>query len=131
MCQSIYHWANDYPNKVKEDSSNNVKITVFIQDVHCCYIEKFVVKKLEIGWTKNVDGYLNSLTPRDLLNIIKEKSSSSFKFGDGNTVLSTTAVTIPATISKDDVLVNTYVIQNKMTYCFCSAKILLKRVMLR
>ena len=65
------------------------------------------------------------------MNIIKEKSSSSFKFGDGNTVLSTTAVTIPATISKDDVLVKTYVIQNKMTYCFCSAKILLKRVMLR
>ena len=42
MCQSIYHWHNDCPNKVKEDSSNNVKITLFTQDVHSCYIEKFV-----------------------------------------------------------------------------------------
>ena len=26
---SIYHWANDYPNKVKEDSSNNDRVTVY------------------------------------------------------------------------------------------------------
>ena len=47
-----------------------------------------------------MDSYWNSLTPRDLLKIVKEKSSSSFKFGDGNTVLSTKAVTIPATVGK-------------------------------
>ena len=46
MCQYIYHWANDCPNKVKEDSSNNVKITLFTQDVHSCYIEKFVGETL-------------------------------------------------------------------------------------
>ena len=35
-----------------------------------------------------------------LNEIVEEKSFSSFKFGDGNTVLSTKAVTIPATVGK-------------------------------
>ena len=65
------------------------------QDVHSCYIEKFVGETLncavlDAGCTKNVcgqswlDSYLDSLTPEDLLKVIKEKSSSSFKFGDGD-----------------------------------------------
>ena len=94
MCQFIYHWANHCPNKVKEDSSNNVKITLFTQDVHNCYLEKFVGETLncavlDTGCTKNVcgqpwlDSYLDSLTPGYLLKVVEEKSSSSFKFGDG------------------------------------------------
>ena len=47
-----------------------------------------------------MDSYWDSLTPRDLLKIVEEKSFSSFKFGDGNTVLSTKTVTIPATVGK-------------------------------
>ena len=31
---------------MKEDSSNNGKITLFTQDVHNCYIEKFVGETL-------------------------------------------------------------------------------------
>ena len=95
ICRSIDHWANDCPNKVKEDSSNNVKITLSTQDVHSCYIEKFVGETLhctvlDAGCTKNVcgqswlDSYLDSLTPEDLLKVIEEKSSSSFKFGGGD-----------------------------------------------
>ena len=98
ICQSIYHWANDCPNKVKENSTNNVKITLFAQDVHSYYIEKFVGETLDCavldtGCTKNVpgqswlDSYLDLLAPGDLLKVVEEKSSSSFKFGDGNTVL--------------------------------------------
>ena len=96
MCQSIYHWANDCPNKVKEDSSNNVKIILFTQDVHSCYID--------IGCTNKVceqsclDSYLDSLTTGDLLKVVEERSSSSFKFVDGNIVLSIKTVTIPATV---------------------------------
>ena len=123
MCQSICHWANDCPSKLKEDFSNDAKITLFTQDVHSCYIEKFVGETLhcivlDTGCTKNVcgqswlDSYLDSLTPGDLLKVVGEKSSSSFKVGDGNTVLSTKAVTILATIGKDDVLIKTDVIQN-------------------
>ena len=61
ICQSIYHWANDWPNKVKEEQSSHVKITLFTKDIYKCYIEKFVGETLncavlDSGWTKNVYG---------------------------------------------------------------------------
>ena len=40
-CQPIYHWANDGPNKVKEEQSTHVKITLFTTDIHKCFIETF------------------------------------------------------------------------------------------
>ena len=57
---------------------------------------------------------MDSITPGDLLIVVDEKSSRSFKFDHGNTVLLTKAVTIPATIGKDDVLITTDVIQNDL-----------------
>ena len=71
---------------------------MFAQDVPSYYIEKFVGETLDCavldtGCTKNVrgqswlDSYLDLLPPGDLLKVVEEKSSSSFKFGDGNTVL--------------------------------------------
>ena len=75
---------------------------------------------LDTGCTKNVcgqtwlDRYLDSPTPGYLLKVVEERSSSSFKFGNGNKVLSTKAVTIPATIGNNDVLIKTDVIQNDL-----------------
>ena len=61
-----------------------------------------------------MDSYLDSLTPRVLLKVVEEKSSSSFKFGDSkSTVLSTKTATIPATIGKD-VSIKTDFIQNDL-----------------
>ena len=59
--QSIYHWANNWPNKVKEEDFSHVKITLFKQDIHKCYIETFVRETLncavlDSGCTKNVCG---------------------------------------------------------------------------
>ena len=84
---------------------------MFTQDVRSCYIavgETLNCAVLDTGCSKNVcgqswlDGYLDSLTPGYLLKVVEQRSSSSFTFGDGNTILSTKAVTIPATIGKDD-----------------------------
>ena len=61
-----------------------------------------------------MDSYLDSLTPRVLLKVVEEKSSSSFKFGDSKSiVLSTKTATIPATIGKD-VSIKTDFIQNDL-----------------
>ena len=61
-----------------------------------------------------MDSYLDSLTPRVLLKVVEEKSTSSFKFGDSkSTVLSTKTATIPATIGKD-VSIKTDFIQNDL-----------------
>ena len=57
---------------------------------------------------------MDSPTPGYLLKVVEERSSSSFKFGNGNKVLSTKAVTIPATIGNNDVLIKTDVIQNDL-----------------
>ena len=70
--------------------------------------------------------YLDSLKSEDLLKSVEEKSSSSFKFGYSNTVLPTKAITILATIGKDDVLIKTMMLF-KMTWIFCWAMILWKK----
>ena len=57
---------------------------------------------------------MDSLTPGDLLKVLKEKSSSRFKFSDGKTVLPTKAVTVQGTIDKDDVLIKTDFIPNDL-----------------
>ena len=72
---------------------------------------------------------MDLLTPGDLLKIVEEKKSSSFKFGDGNIVLSTKAVTIPATIGKDDVLIKTDAIQNDIPLLV--SKDSMKKIILR
>ena len=83
ICQSIYHWANDCPNKMKEEQSSYVKITLFTQDIHKCYIEKVAGETmncavLDSGCTKNVcgkawlDGYLNTLTEKDTQKVVQD-----------------------------------------------------------
>ena len=41
VCQPIYQWANDCPNTVKEEQSSHVKVTLFFEDIHKCFIETF------------------------------------------------------------------------------------------
>ena len=66
-----------------------MKITLFTQDIHKCYIEKFVSETLncvvlDSGCTKNLcgntwlDSYLNNLTKKDTQKVVEESSSSSF-----------------------------------------------------
>ena len=43
--KSIYHWANDCANKV-QDTSDDVNITLFSQEMHEFYVTKFVSKTL-------------------------------------------------------------------------------------
>ena len=55
----MYYWANNYPNKVQDTS--DVKITLFSQEMHECYMAKFVGETLncavlDSGCTKNVCG---------------------------------------------------------------------------
>ena len=67
--------------------------------MHECYITKFVSETfncavLDSGCSKNVCGqswlsnYLNTLTEVDRLQMSEKESSTSFRFGDGNSVKS-------------------------------------------
>ena len=103
---------------MKEEQSTHVKITLFTQDTHKCYIEKFVGETLncavlDSGCTKNVcgktwlDSYLNTLTGKNAQKVVEESSSSSFRFGDGNRKTANKSVTIPARIGHEDIMIKT------------------------
>ena len=88
----IIGWANDCPNKV-QDTSDDVNITLFSQEMHECYMTKFVGETLnctvlDSGCTKNVCGeswltnYLDILTASDRSKAVVEKCSNSFRFCD-------------------------------------------------
>ena len=75
ICKSIYYWANSFANKVK-GTLEDVNITLFIREMHECYITKFVggtfnCKVLDNGCIKYVYGepwlcnYLDTLTEVD------------------------------------------------------------------
>ena len=72
--------------------------------MHKCYIAQFVGETfncavLERGCTKNVCGeswvsnYLNTLTEVDRSQVSEKESTTSFRFGDGNSVKSEKTVT--------------------------------------
>ena len=63
------------------------------------------------------------------MTVAEEKCSSSFKFGDGNTVLSNKAVTILATIGKNGASIKPDAIQNDQPLLLRKDSI--KNVMLR
>ena len=90
ICKSIYHWANSCPNQVKI-TLEDVNITLFTQEMHECYIEKFLGEAfncavLDSSYTKNVCGvswlsnYLDTLTEVDRSQVSEEESTTSFTF---------------------------------------------------
>ena len=110
---------------MKEEQSSHVKITLFTKDIYKCYIEKFVGETLncavlDSGCTKNVcgktwlDSYLNTLTEKDAQKVLEESSSSSFRFGDGNSKTVNKSVTIPARIGNQDIMIKTDVIDSDL-----------------
>ena len=121
FCNNISCCANVCPNKEKEEQSSHVKITLFTHDIHKCYIEKFVGETLnyvvlDCGCTKNVcgnawlDSYLKTLAEKDAQKVVEESSTSSFKFGDGNSKAANKSVTIPARMGNEGIMIKTDVI---------------------
>ena len=83
-----------------------------------------------MGKTNKTKNQLKALKAlRDLLTVAEEKCSSSFKFGDGNTVLSNKGVTILATIGKNVASIKPDAIQNDLPLLLRKDSI--KNVMLR
>ena len=120
----MYHWAYDCLNKV-QDTSHDVNITLFSQEMHECCMTKFVGETLncavlDSGCTKNVCGeswltnYLDTLTESDRSKVVVEKSSNSFRFGNGKSLNSEKMVTFPAQIGKEDIMIKSDVIDSDL-----------------
>ena len=106
VCQSIYHWAKQCPDR-RQEEDDNIKVFLFSKEIHDYYITKFVGETmngavLDSGCTQNVCGlswlnsYLESLTDDDKSKVIENESHTVFKLGDGKSFKSLKSVTIPA-----------------------------------
>ena len=115
ICKSIYHWANSCPNKVK-DTLEDVNITFFEQEMHECYKAKFTGETFncavsDSGCCKNMCGeswlsnYLDTLIEVDRLQVSEKESTTSFRFGDENSVKSEKTVTFPAKIGHKNIMI--------------------------
>ena len=94
------------------DTSDDVNITVFSQEMHECYMTKFVSETfncavLDSGCTKNVcdeswlTNYLDTPTESDHSKVVVEKSSNCFRFGNRKSLNSEKIVTFPAQTGKE------------------------------
>ena len=59
ICESVYHWARDCPDKGKDPG--NVEITLFCKETEECYLESFLGESfnsaiLDIGCSLTVCG---------------------------------------------------------------------------
>ena len=50
---------------------------------------------------------MNTLTEKDAQKVVEESSSSSFRFGDGDSKTANKSVTIPARIGNEDIMIKT------------------------
>ena len=92
ICESVYHWARDYPDKRKDP--DNVEITLFCKEIEECYLESFLGESfssviLDSGCSQTVCGGTwfkcckDSLSNEDQNKIQESESNVDFKFGDG------------------------------------------------
>ena len=98
---------------------------MFTNNIHECYIEKFVGEILgcailDSGCTKAVCDssrlkcYEESLQLDDLANMSYGKSDSKFKFGDGRVVQAKTKVKLPAYLGEKKLLTETEVVDSEL-----------------
>ena len=115
ICQSINHWERDCPDKHPSD----VTFTLNELVLHAC--EESALKELlsetwscavlDCGASKSVCGkiwmkeYIHSLNEEDQAKVKYEKSSNSFRFGDGVTFKSIELAYIPAWIGENPVTI--------------------------
>ena len=92
-----------------KEKDEDVQITLFTEEMHECYITKFVGETfhcavLDSGCTKNVCGevwlnyYLETLTESDSAKVLVEEGFNNFRLGDGEAIRSRKSVTFPAKI---------------------------------
>ena len=128
ICQSIYHWKRDCPDKKEDvnltdtqssDEAEECHITLFTKSSEICEI--FTVEArgaaiLDTACSKTVcgkpwlDNFMASLTDHDRRSILSVNSNKMFKFGDGKVVQSTRLITIPARIGNVDCYIQTEVV---------------------
>ncbi|XP_066911985.1 uncharacterized protein [Clytia hemisphaerica] len=126
VCGSVFHWARDCPDsydnlmKHKNKSKEDDEIALFSDTLKQFVGETLGTAVLDSGCTKNVCGktwlgcYLETLDKNQLSTVKEFKSSTSFKFGNGDSVESLKKVKVPAYIGGKNVFIETDVIDGDL-----------------
>ena len=131
ICESVNHWAASCPDaqyfseiqEQEQDDEKNHQVTLYQSSLiteNCMKV--FVAESigsaiLDSGATSTVSGeswmdvYVDSLTPEKKAQIKYSNTNNSFKFGSGDVHKSLYKVTIPATIGKTEILIETDVVK--------------------
>ena len=124
ICQSVYHWANKFPDR-HDDDSNKINVTLFSQEIFECYNIKFEGKTwngavLDSGCTHTLCdktwliNYIDSLTDDDKVKVTKRRSDTAFKIGDRKLFNSVKLVTIPAKIDSKHINIMADIIDTEL-----------------
>ena len=120
VCGSINHWASACPDA----QSHDVQITLFqtgleeSESYQCFVAESFSSAILDSGANKTVCGsawlrcYLDSLDASDKDLVTFHTANSTFRFGDGRSVVASEAVMIPAQVGTHRVFIAADVVDN-------------------
>ena len=107
ICESIFHWVRDCPEK---ESEKEDQISLFSNEIQKTYLPQFLQKTINYailycGFVKSVCGktwfniYTDSLTKAERESIPETSGSARFRFGVGGPVfVSERKVTFPAII---------------------------------
>ena len=133
ICGSVYHWAQQCPDKDKAPSSNSTYLAnEFVlqiespKELESLVAESWDSALLDCGATKTVcgqewlDRYIDNLCEDDTKSITTSDSKSSYRFGDGKPAHSIKSVKIPAIIGNTKVSIITDVV-------LCDIPLLLSR----
>ena len=125
ICQSIYHWAARCPEKKPDHSTLLVENTIVLHqssenqsELKTLVAETWSSALLDCGASKTVCGtewfnqYQQSLPPELKDKIETSKSTSTFRFGDGNRVAAKNTVSLPAMIGSSEVIINADVVDS-------------------
>ena len=127
-CKSVNHWAQDCPDKVKDehDKYYSYHVVLFQSDfdhpskLQSSAAESWNAAILDCGASKTVcgqawfDTYIETLSNEDKSNTTYDKSNSIYRFGDGKTIPALKNARIPALIGSQKVMIDTDIVSNQV-----------------
>ena len=136
-CGSVFHYANRcsknvYEVQIENENENDCYFTadkidrkVVGESFNCAVLDSACSSTVcGIDW---IDCYIGSLSDKELLEVIEEKSDTSFKFGSG-TVRSLKKVTIPAVLAGEKIKIKTDVVECDIPLLFGKPSMIKARV---
>ena len=118
----VYEVKSD--KRYNEDSDEQCYLTIDRKDTRKTMVDSLNCAVLDSACSSTVCGinwlncFLDTLSAKDLNRVVEEKSSTSFKFGDGSVINSLKRVIFPAVLAGENCKIKTDVIDSDIPLLF-------------